>query len=261
MKLITWNINGLRSIYKKNFDGFIKKHKPDILCLQETKIDAEKFHAIKEHPKNYDLLLSPAKRPGYSGVASFLKKGTPLNQNKIEYGINKKSFDNEGRFLVSDHQNFLLYNTYFPSGTSGDERQEFKYKFLDSFLEHIKSLPKAKKTKLIICGDFNICHKEIDIHHPEKAEKLELSGFLPEERAWMDKFLDAGFIDAFRYINGDIKSKYSWWSYRSGARKKNLGWRIDYIFVAEGLAKKVKSAKILDKVEGSDHCPVMVEMR
>lgn len=261
MKLISWNVNGLRAVQKKGFAEFVKKEKPDILCLQETKIGRESLDKVDTSLKGYFSHFSSAVKPGYSGVASYFKDGSKVDEKKIGFGIKEKKFDDEGRFLISHHKDFVLYNIYFPSGTSGEIRQDFKYKFLNKLFKHIEKLPKATRDKLIICGDYNICHKEIDIHHPDKAEKLELSGFLPDERKWMDKFADAGFVDTFRHVNGEKKGIYSWWSYRAGARKKNLGWRIDYFFVADKLKKKIKDAKILTKVEGSDHCPIVLELK
>lgn len=260
MKLISWNVNGLRSVYNKGFLEFLKKEKPDLLCLQETKIGKDQISVTPETPLGYLPFFSGANKKGYSGVATYVKDSVTHREQNISFGLGKKEFDNEGRFVISDHKDFTLYNIYYPSGTSGEERQNFKYKFLDTLYDHLTSLPKAKLEKLIICGDYNICHKEIDIHHPDKAEKLELSGFLPDERLWMDKFADLGFTDSFRHINGEIKDKYSWWSYRAGSRGKNLGWRIDYFFVGSKLKKRIRDAKILDHVSGSDHCPVVVEI-
>lgn len=261
MKLISWNVNGLRAVYKKGFLDFIEKEKPDILSIQETKIGKGQEEVTPDPPPGYTYFTSAANRKGYSGVATFIKEGIEHREKKVEYGIGKKIFDQEGRFLITDHGDFKLYNIYYPSGTSGDERQDYKYKFLDALYKHITDLPKAQQKKLIICGDYNICHKEIDIHHPDKATKLELSGFLPDERKWMDKFAEHGFIDTFREVNGDVKGKYSWWSYRAGARGKNLGWRIDYFFISSAMKKSIRNAKILDHVEGSDHCPVLLELR
>ncbi len=260
MKLISWNVNGIRSIYRKGLDDFLAIEKPDILCLQETKISINSLDELPANPNNYDCFFSSAEKPGYSGVSTYIKDEIPHLTKDPDAGIGISEFDNEGRFLITDHGDFVLYNIYFPSGTTGDLRQNFKYKFLDSTLEHIKSLPKNVRDKLIICGDYNICHKEIDIHHPDVATKRELSGFLPEERAWMDKLTASGFTDSFRAINGDVQKQYTWWTYRAGARDKNLGWRIDYFFVANNLAKKIKSAKILNNIKGSDHCPITLEL-
>lgn len=260
MKLISWNVNGIRAVQKKGYISFVQKQKPDILCLQETKIAIENIDEL-EHPAEYQFYLSPAKKKGYSGVATYITKGLLTSKsNEIKLGLGKKAFDEEGRFLVTKHNDFILYNIYIPSGTMGEERQNFKYKFLDFILDYLKKLPKAEFNRSIICGDFNICHNDIDIHHPEKATKLGLSGFLPDERAWMNKFTELGFVDTFRFLHPK-KQAYSWWTYRAGAREKNLGWRIDYFFVASALSKRIKRAEILSDVQGSDHCPILLELK
>lgn len=257
MKLISWNVNGIRSIYKKGFDSFLQLTQPDICCLQETKIDEKSLPQLTEISGNYESYFSCAKKPGYSGLATFTK--TKL-KSPIVSSIQQPQFDNEGRFLFTDHNSFLLYNTYFPSGTTGDVRQDFKYQFLESFLNHVHALSKKDKDRLVICGDFNICHREIDIHHPDVATKRELSGFLPEERAWIDTLLDLGFVDSYRHVHGDKADRYSWWTYRAGARPKNLGWRIDYFFVSKALSSRIVDADLLTEVGGSDHCPISLTL-
>jgi len=266
MKLISWNINGVRAVAKKGLHEFIKQQSPDILCLQETKIQHDQL--IKEDifnndllPEDYTFFKSAAEKKGYSGVLTLIKDKHLKNtdEKNIKLGLGNTSFDSEGRFVVSDHKDFLLYNMYLPSGTSGEVRQEYKYKCLDYLKKHIKTLSKKDRERLILCGDFNICHKAIDIHHPETAEKKSMSGFLPEERAWFDSLTKLGLHDAFREVNGEVKDKYSWWSYRAGARGKNLGWRIDYFLVGDKIKKKLKDAQILNEVLGSDHCPITLE--
>ncbi len=258
MKLISWNVNGLRSVCAKGFIDFVLKEKPDLLCLQEIKIQEEQIKPEDMVPPGYSVVFSPAKKSGYSGLATFVRAENAIP--KAVKGIGVKEFDSEGRFLITKHKGMLLYNVYIPSGTMGEQRQDFKYKFLDAFEQHLSGLSKGDFSKLVICGDFNICHRDIDIHHPREAEKRQLSGFLPDERKWMDRFTDLGFIDTFRYVQGEVKDIYSWWSYRAGARKKNLGWRIDYFFTAKALAKKIKRADILSQVPGSDHCPIVLEL-
>jgi len=260
MKLISWNVNGLRSIYTKGFATFVRKEKPDILCVQETKAQEKQLTDSEHSLKDYEPFYSSAKKKGYSGVATYIREHQPHAAKKLRAGIGAKQFDSEGRFLITHHNGLILYNTYFPSGTTGDERQDFKYRFLDRFSKHLTSLPKSQQRKLVVCGDFNICHRPIDIHHPDVAEKREFSGFLPDERKWMDHFTELGFVDCFRLVQGDVKDKYTWWSFRAGSRRKNLGWRIDYFFVSKALAKKVTDAKILNKVTGSDHCPIVLEL-
>lgn len=259
MKLISWNVNGIRSIYKKGFEAFLETEQPDICCLQEIKIDKTSLSTLAPAPLPYESYFSCAKKPGYSGLATFTKD-TAKPSTKITCGIQQECFDNEGRFLFTDHEKFLLYNTYFPSGTTGDARQEFKYQFLDTFFAHLQSLSKKDRDRLVICGDFNICHREIDIHHPEVATKRELSGFLAPERAWIDSLLEFGFIDSYRQVHGDKAGKYSWWAYRAGARPKNLGWRIDYFFVSKALSSRIEHADLLTEVGGSDHCPISLTL-
>ncbi|MEZ4753294.1 MAG: exodeoxyribonuclease III [Bdellovibrionota bacterium] len=192
IKLISWNVNGIRAIYNKNFQSFIYQQKADVVCVQETKAWVEQLTDAQVNPGDYTGYFSEAEKKGYSGTATFVHKDHHVAS--YEKKLDLPHFDKEGRFLVTRHENFDLYNCYFPSGSSGDLRQAFKYDFLAAMYEHLVNLSPARRKKLIICGDYNICHKEIDIHHPAQAEKLELSGFLPEERAWMDKFEKLGFV-------------------------------------------------------------------
>ncbi len=259
MKLLSWNVNGLRSVLAKGFSGVVKKEGPDVVCLQETKIqDAHIKPLAAELPPGVWEYSFAAKK-GYSGVATLSTPGAHLLTLR-DRGIGNKNFDSEGRFLISAHPEFTLYNIYFPSGTMGDERQAFKYRFLDAFHRHLSELPAASRERLVLCGDFNICHREIDIHHPVEATKRKLTGFLPDERKWMSSLCELGFVDCFRHVHGDAPGKYTWWTFRAGARKKNLGWRIDYFFVSKKLAKKIRGAEILSEVEGSDHCPITLEL-
>lgn len=259
IKLISWNVNGLRSIYRKDLEGLFGRENPSLLCLQETKIAEVDLCQLPKPPVGYDAFFSSAKRKGYAGVCTYVSSLIPHRENKLRTGIGAPAHDDEGRFLITDHRDFIVCNTYFPSGTTGEVRQKVKYKFLDEFLDFLSNLSRAQRKKLIICGDFNICHREIDIHHPKIATQRELSGFLPDERAWMDRLVSAGFVDTFRHLNGDKLQQFSWWTFRAGARKKNLGWRIDYVFVAKELAGAIKKAQIHGAVMGSDHCPVSVE--
>lgn len=261
VKILSWNVNGLRSILAKGLHKVLEEHPADIVCLQETKIQDSQLDEIADSLPQGNWIHSPATKKGYSGVAIFhqASKNPPLT---IEAkGIGKSHFDSEGRFILARHKNFTLYNIYFPSGTSGEERQKFKYTFLDALYDHFDKLPKAEKKRLIVCGDFNICHREIDIHHPDVATKRQLTGFLPDERKWMDSFCELGFTDTFRHFHGDTPHQYTWWSYRAGARKKNLGWRIDYFFVANELQDAIHSVEILGHVQGSDHCPMLLNMK
>jgi exodeoxyribonuclease-3 len=220
--------------------------------LQEIKAKPEQFDSLVFKELGYDSYINSAVKPGYSGVA-ILSKEKP---NHIEYGCGIDIIDYEGRIIRADYNDFSVMSVYFPSGSSGDIRQEFKIKFLNLFEQYITEI-KTKIPALIICGDYNICHKSIDIHNPVRNKKT--SGFLPEERHWMSSFIDSGFIDAFR-INNNKPHQYSWWSYRSNARAKNLGWRIDYIMISDSLLLKVNRSVILSQAVHSDHCPVLVEL-
>lgn len=258
MKLISWNVNGLRSIFNKDLEGFIIREQPDILCLQETKAWPDQLTAEQLNPLGYTGFFSLASKKGYAGVATYVKNAELVRNFRTALDLPR--FDSEGRFLVTELENFTLYNIYFPSGTTGDLRQSFKYDFLDAFFEHLLSLSQPELQRVILCGDFNICHQDIDIHHPAKATKLELSGFLPRERAWLDKLEKLGFIDSFRKIHGPVKQRYSWWTFRAGARKKNLGWRIDYFWLHNSLQNRLKAADILESVGGSDHAPISISL-
>lgn len=260
MRLISWNVNGLRSVCAKGLYRFVAREKPDILCLQETKLQHEHLDYRELVPPGYDSYFFSAKKKGYSGVCIFFRDDLSPAPKNLRTGIGDGPIDDEGRVLAADLPQFTLYNIYFPSGTMGEERQNFKYRFLDLIYRHFSSV-KQKKSNLLVCGDFNICHRPIDIHHPEIAEARGLSGFLPEERKWMDSFLALGFEDTFRRVNGDIPDRYTWWSFRAQSRQKNLGWRIDYFFASAGLANSVINADILGSVSGSDHCPIVIELQ
>jgi exodeoxyribonuclease-3 len=254
VRIISWNVNGIRAIYKKNLTPFVEKAKADILCLQETKAHRDQCEPEIQTLAYPQAYWSSAIRKGYSGVATFCKT-EPLS---VKTGIDIPEYENEGRFVITEHPHFLLYNIYFPNGGSGDERHEFKQEFLSQLYHHLEKQLKRGK-EIIVVGDYNIAHRPIDIYDPVRLAKE--SGFLPEERAWMDAFFDLGFIDTFRYFNKDAANRYSWWSYREFARTNNRGWRIDYISVSKGLEKHLEKADIWDRVEGSDHCPVVVDLK
>jgi exodeoxyribonuclease III len=248
--IISYNVNGIRAAFSKGLADWIKQTTPDVLCIQELKALPSQIDIPLLEYLGYNCCINSAEKPGYSGVATFTKE-KPLNVT-IGMGINK--FDSEGRILQTEFEDWTLINVYIPSGTTGDVRQDFKMEFLADFRNYINNLRKSKD-KILICGDFNICHKAIDINHPNKHTKM--SGFLPEERAWFDNFIADGLVDTFRMYN-DKPDQYSWWSYRAGSRAKNLGWRIDYHIVSDGFKNAVKHAEILNHVEHSDHCPVSV---
>lgn len=226
--------------------------KADVVCLQEIKAMPEQFDQTLFNEIGYDCYIHSANKKGYSGVA-ILSKIKPQN---VEYGCGINEIDFEGRVIRADYKDFSVMSVYFPSGSSGDLRQEFKFKFLDLFATYIHDL-RNKIPNLIICGDFNICHKPIDIHNPVRNKNT--SGFLPEERDWMDKFIESGFTDVFRIENKEPHN-YTWWSYRANARAKNLGWRIDYIMINRTIISKFKRSVILSKAKHSDHCPVLLEI-
>jgi len=226
--------------------------KADVVCLQEIKAMPEQFDQTLFNEIGYDCYIHSANKKGYSGVA-ILSKIKPQN---VEYGCGINEIDFEGRVIRADYKDFSVMSVYFPSGSSGDLRQEFKFKFLDLFATYIHNL-RNKIPNLIICGDFNICHKPIDIHNPVRNKNT--SGFLPEERDWMDKFIESGFTDVFRIENKEPHN-YTWWSYRANARAKNLGWRIDYIMINKTIISKFKRSVILSKAKHSDHCPVLLEI-
>jgi len=253
MKIISYNVNGLRSALSKNLLGWIQETNPDILCLQEIKALPDQI-AEREilTQMGYHLYWYPAQKKGYSGVAIFSK----IIPDHVEYGCGNELYDAEGRVLRLDFQEFSIISVYLPSGSSGEERQGVKFEFLDFFYEYIHQL-KWKYPNLIISGDYNICHKPIDIHNPKS--NANSSGFLPEEREWMEKFIQDEMIDSFRHFNSE-PHHYSWWSYRFNSRAKNLGWRIDYHILTRTLEKKMKSAYILPQAMHSDHCPIVIEL-
>lgn len=252
-RIVTWNVNGVRACYDKTLQDFIEKNKPDILCLQETKAHIDQVEPEIRTLGFKNSYWSSAERKGYSGVATFMNQ-TPINVIK---GIDKPIYDNEGRIVWTQHQHFDLYNIYFPNGGSGEERHRFKQNFLKDLLAHLAFEIKRGRD-IVLVGDYNIAHLDSDVYAP-KALSTE-SGFLPEERQWFSEFLKVGFVDSFRHFYPDAKNVYSWWSYKDEARKKNNGWRIDYICVTPNLVKNLKTCQILFEQEGSDHCPVMIDL-
>jgi len=252
LRLLSWNVNGLRAAHKKGFLEWLLGERPDILCLQETKAAPDQLPAELLHVPGYDAHFASAERRGYSGVASYAK----IAPREVRPGFGVKKFDAEGRTQALDYGDFLLYNVYFPNGKASPERLRYKMAFYEAFLKHVDRLRK-KGENIIICGDVNTAHKEIDLARPKENEKI--SGFLPEERAWIDKLLARGFVDTFRLFN-DEPAQYTWWDLKTRARERNVGWRLDYFFVSEDFASNVKKAFILPEVMGSDHCPVGLEV-
>ena len=252
MKLISFNVNGIRAIEKKGFFEWVAQESPDILCLQETKAHPEQLTENILKPRGYHSFWSAAEKKGYSGVAIYTKV-KPLS---VSEGLGVKEFDSEGRTLVADYGDFILFNIYYPNGGAGNKRVPFKMAFYDAFLKKVEKLRKDGK-KIVITGDVNTAHTAIDLARPKQNEKN--TGFLPEERAWVEKFLKCGYVDTFRHFTKD-GGHYSWWDYKTGARARDIGWRIDYFFVTENLLPRLKKAFILKEVQGSDHCPVGIEL-
>lgn len=253
MKIITWNVNGIRSVTQKGFQEFWQKENPDILCLQETKAHPDQLPAELVSPNGWNGFWSAAQRPGYSGTATFTRQAP----QQVLHGFNVPKFDAEGRMVVTVFPEFTLYNVYFPNGGAREERHDFKQEFLKRFTHHLVKKVKAGEN-VIVVGDYNVGYLDHDVYDPVACGQI--SGFLPEERRWMGEFLESGFIDTFRYFHPDDKERYSWWSYQTNGRVSNRGWRIDHICVSRGLENKLKSAQILDDQEGSDHCPVRLEI-
>ena len=247
--IISWNVNGIRAINKKGFREWILNENPDIFCAQETKAQKDQLTDEIINIGNYSSYFHSAEKKGYSGVATYTKP----NPISVNYGFGDKNFDNEGRTLVTDYGNFKLYNIYFPNGQRSDDRLNYKLKFYESFLKTIQN----QDENIIICGDVNTAHKEIDLARPK--ENKNVSGFLEIERKWIDKLIDNGFVDTFRLF--DLSpDNYTWWNMRTRARDRNVGWRIDYFFASEKLMSNIDNAQILSDVTGSDHCPVKLEL-
>ena len=253
MRIFSWNVNGLRAVVKKGFFDWLESEGPDVVCLQEIKARTEDLDEKILNPKGYHAFWNPAERKGYSGVAIFTKK-KPV---AVHLGLGIERFDCEGRVLRIEFKDFDLFSVYFPNGTSGEERLQYKMEFYDAFLDHCEEL-RGQGRELVITGDVNTAHKPIDLKNPKANQKN--SGFLPKERAWVDKFIEHGYVDSFRAFNEE-PDQYTWWSYRFNVRAKNVGWRIDYFFVTEGLMKKVKDSFITPEVMGSDHCPIGLDIK
>ncbi|SIO05311.1 exodeoxyribonuclease III [Algoriphagus halophilus] len=252
MKIVSYNVNGIRAAMNKGFVEWLQQTNPDVIGLQEVKALESQIDSTIFKDLGYEIYWYPAVKKGYSGVAIFTKK-TPKS---IKHGMGLDKYDDEGRLLEVEFDNFSFISAYFPSGTTGDIRQGFKYEFLDDIYGYMQDL-RQSKPNIILSGDYNICHKAIDIHNP--VSNKNSSGFLPEERAWMDKFTDSGFTDTFRYFNED-PHHYTWWSYRANARAKNLGWRIDYHMATNEMQNKLKRSVILPEAKHSDHCPILLEL-
>jgi exodeoxyribonuclease-3 len=255
MRVISYNVNGLRAAINKGFLNWLKTDPADIICLQEIKANKENVDHTKIEELGFETYWYSAQKKGYSGVAVFTK----IKPNNVVYGCSIEQSDYEGRVIRLDFDEVSLINAYFPSGTSGEIRQTYKYQWLDEFLDYLNELRK-EKIKLIICGDYNIAHKEIDIHDPKGNKNT--TGFLPAERTWLDNFFGHGYVDTFRHLHFDKPHQYTWWSQRfPTVRLNNKGWRIDYISVTENIKNKITDAKIYSEIKHSDHCPIYVELK
>ena len=253
MKIFSWNVNGVRAIEKKGFLDWMDNEDPDIICIQETKAKVEQLGSSLIEDHGYHTYWHSAERPGYSGVATFSKVEPLFVQNGI--GIDR--FDREGRVLISEHENFLLYNIYFPNGQKNEIRLNYKLDFYDELLPIINEQVESG-SNVIVTGDWNTAHFPIDLARPK--ENIKTSGFMPIEREKMDQYVDSGWIDTFRHFNTDPE-RYTWWTYRFGARQRNVGWRIDYFFVNESFISNIEDAEIHENIMGSDHCPVSITIK
>ena len=256
LKIISWNVNSIRACVRKGFLPFVQKTNPDILCLQESKVHPDDAGDELKNLFNGRSYWSFADQKGYSGTVTFLKNRVPLNEEGGGYGLGIRKFDQEGRFVVTDHHDFLLFNVYFPNGSQTEVRHNFKQEFLKRFFMYLKRLIQ-KGRELVVLGDYNLAYLNADVFDPVRLKTA--SGFLPEERQWFREFLSLGFTDCYRLFYPNAKGKYTWWSYRENARALNRGWRIDHICVTPGLVKRVSSADILSDELGSDHCPIQIQ--
>lgn len=253
MKILCWNVNGIRAVQKKGFLEWMQKESPDIICVQETKAHPEQLDKKLLQPEGYHTYWNHPEKKGYSGVAIFTKE----EPEKVQYGFDIDLFDTEGRVIMSQYAEITIFNIYFPNGKKDNDRLQYKMDFYEIFLQYAEQIRKDVG-RVIVCGDFNTAHKEIDLARPKQNEKV--SGFLPEERAWIDKFIDHGWVDTFRYFNKEPE-QYTWWDLKSGARERNVGWRLDYFFTTDNLIPSLADAFIMPDVMGSDHCPIGIVLK
>ncbi|WP_409197783.1 exodeoxyribonuclease III [Methanobrevibacter acididurans] len=252
LELISWNVNGIRAIHRKGFIDWLSENKPDIISIQETKAQIDQLPKKLINIPDYTSYFNSAERKGYSGVATY----SQIKPQNVINGMGIDKFDTEGRLLRIDYDEFTLLNIYYPNGGSGEERLQYKLDFYDAFLDYTNKL-RDEGNNLVICGDLNTAHNPIDLARPKANE--EVSGFLPIEREWVSKFLSNGYVDTFREFNQE-PDQYTWWSYRTKARDRNVGWRLDYFFVNEEFLDKVVDSYILSDVMGSDHCPIGLKL-
>ena len=257
IKISSWNVNGIRACKNKGFLTWLEKENPDILCIQETKAHEDQLSEDLLEPPGYSTLFSSATKKGYSGVALYYKnEHTPL---KLEGNLGIEEFDNEGRTIIAEFDSFILFGCYFPNGQRDHNRVPYKLKYSEEILKRALKLKKARKKPIIITGDVNTAHAEIDLKNPKANKKT--TGFLPIERAYLDKVINKGFVDIFRNLHPDEEGHYTWWTYRSNCRERNIGWRIDYFLISEDLSPFVKDCYHLPKVMGSDHCPIVLKLQ
>lgn len=254
LTLLSWNVNGMRAVHKKGFLTWLAEAKPDILCLQETKCEESQLPVEVAQPAGYHTLWHCATKKGYSGTA-LLSREVPLS---VQFGLGLPEFDQEGRTIIAEYPTFTLINCYFPNGGRDHLRVPFKMAFYEAFLAKCQEL-RARGQTVVFCGDVNTSHREIDLANPRSNQKT--TGFLPEERAWIDKLVEAGYVDTFRHLYPTLTGQYTWWSVVTAARGRNIGWRLDYFFVAQEGMERVEDAFILPEVMGSDHCPVGLRLR
>ena len=253
-KIYTWNVNGIRACANKGFLEWLEKEKPEILCLQETKAHKEQLTPEVAEPKGYNTWFASAKKKGYSGVALYSKK----EPQKVTVGLGLAEFDDEGRTLIADYGQFILITSYFPNSQREGKRLPYKLAYDKALADYCENLRHEGK-EVIICGDFNAAHEEIDLANPKSNQKN--AGFLPEERQWVTEMLARGYVDVYREQFPGENGHYTWWSYRSNARERNIGWRIDYFLTTPDIAKKIKAVSHLTDIHGSDHCPVRLELK
>ncbi|MFV2073832.1 MAG: exodeoxyribonuclease III [Thermoanaerobaculales bacterium] len=254
IRLFSWNVNGLRACGRKGFLSWLADAQPDVLGLQETRALAEQLEPELREPEGYVTVFHPAERKGYSGVALYSREEP---SSVILGGLDEPRFDSEGRLIIADYGDFLFYTAYFPNGGNDLSRVPYKLEFSEAVLQHAEAQRRAGKS-IVICGDVNTAHQEIDLANPKANRKN--TGFLLEERAWVTRFLDHGYIDIFRARHPGEEGRFTWWSNRKGVRERNVGWRIDYFFISPDLEDRVVAARIHPQVMGSDHCPIELEL-